>query len=82
MLKETDLIEGHKYISKTGDIRKDLLGKREVFKIYHSDGLVTYCEVKERRNKKSCSIVATMKTVSIKSFLKWAAVDITKKNGE
>ncbi|ANF67884.1 hypothetical protein A6041_04735 [[Haemophilus] ducreyi] len=78
MLKETDLIEGHKYIAKTGKITKRLLGKREIFKIYPDDGLVTYCEVKERRNKCSCSIVATLKTVSIKSFLRWAGKDITK----
>ncbi|PJG86194.1 hypothetical protein [Conservatibacter flavescens] len=79
MLKESDLIVGHKYASNTEKTVEGLLGKREILKIYPSDGFVTYCELKERKNKSSYSVVATMKTISIKSFLRWAKIDITKK---
>ncbi|MEG9490736.1 hypothetical protein [Mannheimia indoligenes] len=75
MLKESDLIEGHKYVSDKIKIVNGVMNKREIFKLYCDEGLVTYCELKGRKN----GILATMKTVSIKAFLKWAKLDVTPK---
>ncbi|MFT0806374.1 hypothetical protein U0W77_11280 [Avibacterium paragallinarum] len=78
MLKEKDLIEDHEYISKNARIIYGVLNKRKILKINKEMGCVTYCEFKGLRH--SIGVTAIMKTISIKSFLRWAVVDITETN--
>lgn len=53
-----------------------VMKRREIFKIYRDEGVVTYCELNGVKN----GILAKMKTISIKAFLKWATRDITSKD--
>lgn len=77
MLKESDLIEDHDYVSKNAKRYKgSLISWRRIFKINHAQEYVTYCEMKWLKD----GLRATLKTISIKSFLKWAVADVTKEN--
>ncbi|MCW9710888.1 hypothetical protein L5B71_08570 [Avibacterium sp. 21-586] len=74
MLKESDLIEDHEYIGKNAKRVWGILPRRKIFKVNHTEGYVLYCQYK---GIKSGGVMATMKTISIKSFLRWAVADIT-----
>ncbi|KAA6207913.1 hypothetical protein ACIWO4_05605 [Avibacterium paragallinarum] len=73
MLKEKDLIEDHEYISKNARFSYGVLSKRVILKINKEMSYVTYCEYKGIQQ----GIKAIMKTISIKSFLRWAVADVT-----
>lgn len=75
MLKESDLIKDHRYVSKSPKVRHGILTERRIFEINFTEGYVVYCEVKGVKG----GLKATIKTVSILSFLRWAGKDITKK---
>lgn len=77
MLKESDLIEDHDYVSKNVKRYKgSLISWRRILKVNHAKEYVTYCEMKWVKD----GLRATLKTISIKSFLKWAVADVTKEN--
>ncbi|EHK89839.1 hypothetical protein [Aggregatibacter actinomycetemcomitans] len=78
MLKEIDLIEDHEYVSKNVTVAYGAINKRRIFKVDHIQGYVTYCDIKHLRN----GMKASVRTVSIKSFLKWACADITRKDSK
>ncbi|OOF65160.1 hypothetical protein [Rodentibacter sp. Ppn85] len=79
MLKESDLIEDHDYVSKNAKIYKThLISWRRIFKVNHTQGYITYCEMKWLKN----GFKATLKTISIKSFLRWAVADVTPKEAK
>lgn len=79
MLKESDLLEDHEYIGKNAKRVWGILPTRKILKINHIKGHVVYCQYK---GIKSGGVRATIKTISIKSFLRWAVADITEKNKE
>ncbi|WP_308571079.1 hypothetical protein [uncultured Haemophilus sp.] len=75
MLKESDLLEYHDYVSNNVKIyRGNLVSWRRIFKVNHANESVTYCEMKRIKD----GFKATLKTISIKAFLRWAATDVTK----
>ncbi|WNY75950.1 hypothetical protein [Pasteurella multocida] len=79
MLKESDLIEGHEYISKNARIIYDLvISRRKILNINKEMGCVTYGELKVLKQ----GVKGRMKTISIKSFLRWAVKDITHKKNQ
>lgn len=79
MLKESDLIEGHEYISKNARIIYDLfISRRKILNINKETGCVTYGELKVLKQ----GIQGRIKTISIKSFLRWAVKDITHKKNQ
>ncbi len=72
-VKRKDLIEDHEYISKNARFSYGVLSKRVILKINKEMSYVTYCEYKGIQQ----GIKAIMKTISIKSFLRWAVADVT-----
>ena len=79
MLKESDLLEDHDYVSNNVKIyRGNLVSWRRIFKVNRANESVTYCKMKWLKN----GLKATLKTISIKAFLKWAVADVTKETKE
>ena len=75
MLKESDLIKEHRYVSKSPKVKYGFVTERRIFEVNFTEGYVVYCEVKRVKD----GLKATVKTVSTLSFLRWAGKDITKK---
>lgn len=78
MLKESDLIEDHRYISKSSKVKHGILTERRIFKVNFVESYVVYCEVKGVKG----GLQAKVRTISISSFLRWAEKDITNKENK
>lgn len=72
-MKESELVEEHGYVSNNVTVSYGVVSKRVIVSINRKEGCVTYFDVKGVKG----GVKATMKTVSIKSFLNWAVLDIT-----
>lgn len=72
-MKESELFEKHGYVSNNVTVSYGVVRKRVIVSIDRKKGYVTYFEVKGVKD----GVKATMKTISIKSFLNWAVADIT-----